>query len=389
MRANLLQQLPDQSLLAELSKAVAEERLCTARIVTLLVEVERRRLHVAKGHASLHGYCVDVLGLSESAAYKRIQVARMARRAPDILAALADGRLHLSGAMALDQHLTTANAAELIAAASRKTKAEIEAMIASRFPRTEMLPMIEAVPARQSETQPDRDGRSSTGELSPERVEALDARARAPESDQLAPERVEGPVGRPGLTGELAPERVGASAPRPRVTPTSAESFALHFTIARSTHQTLREVQDLLSQAIPSGDLAQIFDRALNVLKAQLEKRKYGATDKASPRRKSTRTRTIPAHVRREVRKRDGGRCTFVGDDGHRCESRRFLQFDHIVPVARGGQSTVENVRLRCQAHNQFEAERIFGSGFMEEKRRQARRSANQGNGFTGCAPSP
>jgi hypothetical protein len=52
-----------------------------------------------------------------------------------------------------------------------------------------------------------------------------------------------------------------------------------------------------------------------------------------------------------------------------------MLEFDHILPVARGGESTADNLRLRCRAHNQYEAERTFGAEFMRQKReaRQAR----------------
>jgi len=81
--------------------------------------------------------------------------------------------------------------------------------------------------------------------------------------------------------------------------------------------------------------------------------------------------------VKSEVWKRDGGQCTFVGDSGHRCPSRSALEFDHIEPVARGGQSTVQNLRLRCRAHNQYEAERTFGIEFMRNKR-ESRRPALQ-----------
>ena len=38
----------------------------------------------------------------------------------------------------------------------------------------------------------------------------------------------------------------------------------------------------------------------------------------------------------------------------------------------------MEGVRLRCRAHNQYEAERTFGAGFMSEKREQARRAAEE-----------
>lgn len=81
----------------------------------------------------------------------------------------------------------------------------------------------------------------------------------------------------------------------------------------------------------------------------------------------------ITAQVRRAVVERDGGRCTFIGSKGHRCGSDRFLEFDHIVPVARGGRSTVDNIRLRCRAHNQYEADQAFGSEFMKNKREEAR----------------
>jgi hypothetical protein len=53
-----------------------------------------------------------------------------------------------------------------------------------------------------------------------------------------------------------------------------------------------------------------------------------------------------------------------------------MLEFDHADPVARGGEATVERIRLRCRAHNQYEAERAFSKPFMDEKRRVARAAA-------------
>ena len=41
-------------------------------------------------------------------------------------------------------------------------------------------------------------------------------------------------------------------------------------------------------------------------------------------------------------------------------------------PVARGGTTSARRMRLRCRAHNQYEAERTFGREFMEAKRRAA-----------------
>ena len=80
--------------------------------------------------------------------------------------------------------------------------------------------------------------------------------------------------------------------------------------------------------------------------------------------------------MKRAVLERDGGECTFVGENGHRCGSRKRLEFDHVDPVACGGEATVDGIRLRCRAHNQYEAECVFGAGFMEAKREAARQAA-------------
>ena len=93
--------------------------------------------------------------------------------------------------------------------------------------------------------------------------------------------------------------------------------------------------------------------------------------------------------MKRTVWERDGGRCTFVGESGHRCESRTRLEFDHVEPVATGGHATVKGLRLRCRAHNQYEAERAFGRDFMNAKREPC---GNQTlpvvRGALACAPA-
>jgi 5-methylcytosine-specific restriction endonuclease McrA len=126
-----------------------------------------------------------------------------------------------------------------------------------------------------------------------------------------------------------------------------------------------------LGRQVSFGNVAEVLHRALESFVGELRKRKFAATSsprKATPR-KSDNPRHIPARVKREVWKRDHGRCTFVGDGGHRCDSRRDLEFDHVVPVARGGEATSSNLRLRCRTHNQLEAERLLGHALMESKR--------------------
>src|SRR5689334_6524529 len=366
MRQYSLTHLSDAALLKDLGTLVAQDRATTASLLAHIAEVDARKLYLPAGYPSMHAYCVDELRLSEDAAFKRIRAGRAARDFPALFDAVARGDLNLAAVNVLAPYLTQGNAAELIATATGKRRLEIEALLAARFPRSEFLAIGEVV--RLNET-----------------------------PVQLAP----GPV---GAHVQLAPGRVGAgnslsanapifetavrdahahAAARPRVTPVAAERYLLHVPIDRATHEKLEHAVALLSHSIPSGDVAQVLDRALDVLVAKLERRKCAKTDRPAradrPRRHSSRasnSRHVPAHIRRAVWERDRGQCTFVGDTGHRCAARTRLEFDHVVPVARGGQTSVETIRLRCRAHNQYEAERTFGAGFMRARREGARERA-------------
>jgi hypothetical protein len=89
------------------------------------------------------------------------------------------------------------------------------------------------------------------------------------------------------------------------------------------------------------------------------------STPKPTPPGSTTPQRHIPAHIRDAVYARDRGQCTFIGKTGVRCGSTRMLQLDHVVPFARGGRTTSNNLRLLCAPHNLLEAERAFGRTYM------------------------
>jgi 5-methylcytosine-specific restriction endonuclease McrA len=162
------------------------------------------------------------------------------------------------------------------------------------------------------------------------------------------------------------------------MTPLAPQRFGFQFTGDQETREVYEEVRDLLSHQIPSGEMALVFKRALELAKAELQKRKYAATDRPGRSRGSKSSRHIPADVRREVHERDGDRCTFNSESGKRCDSRRMVEFEHDVTHACGGESTSKNLRLLCRAHNQHMAERTFGAEFIENKRRAARERARR-----------
>ncbi|HSD19949.1 MAG TPA: HNH endonuclease, partial [Anaeromyxobacter sp.] len=163
----------------------------------------------------------------------------------------------------------------------------------------------------------------------------------------------------------------------PEMRAVTESQWSLSVTIDRACNEDLETLKSLLAHQIPDGDLAAVLHEAI---RCGIEKhgKRRGAV---APVRKAKRavpsadptkaTATIPAEVRREVWRRDGGRCAFIAADGRRCNSRWKLEIDHIHPEALGGSSTVDQLRIACRAHNLLYAERAFGREHMDRFRRE------------------
>jgi 5-methylcytosine-specific restriction endonuclease McrA len=261
---------------------------------------------------------------------------------------VADGRLHLSAVVALAPHLTPETGDELLAAATLKSRAAIELLLAQRFPKPDVPTLVMSMTPM---------------------VAAGEAAADVDAAPDLlsAPGRIVPSVS-PSSSQEMAPLPA-----RARPVPLSSGKYAVQFTMDEEMHNELLAVQALLGHVLPSGDVAEVFRRALCELRKRLEKQKFAKSDHSRPQRGAAKGRHVPAAVRKAVWERDGGQCTFVSEKGKRCDARARLEYDHVDPVSRGGQATVAGIRLLCRAHNQFAADRALGSEFMRGKREQGR----------------
>jgi hypothetical protein len=146
------------------------------------------------------------------------------------------------------------------------------------------------------------------------------------------------------------------------VDPVSADQYRIVMTASRAMKDRLGRMQDRMRHKFPDGDPAAIYDWALAIVEEQMNKKLLGGgarKRKARPARPGSRH--VPAEVRRAVWKRDGGQCAFVAKGGRRCDERGRLEFHHLDPYALGGEATVQNISLRCRAHNAYEAEAWFG----------------------------
>jgi hypothetical protein len=375
--------LDDVQLLAALSALVKRENDSLSDLLAHLAELDERELCVARGYSSLFAYCTEALGFCKSSAGRRIAAARVCRQFPEAFTRVANGELQLSVLCALRPHLSAENASELFAVCSRKSYEQVEVLLAARFPKPEVRDLIRrlppAVPA--APTAPYMGSEVVAAgpiELKPGTgsAHATAASAPAPAPAPANPRRIEGPR---AVTGRGA------------VKPLSVDRFSVNFTADGEFRELLDEVRALMSHSEPRGDLLTVMMRGLEALRGELLKKRFGVGRK--PRRvrlrtggarsdarslglsMSKRTRHVPAAVAREVYVRDQGRCTFCADDGRRCGERRLLQLDHMVPHAKGGESTIGNLRLRCRAHNLHTARAHFGKEYVQAAAKRARAS--------------
>ena len=337
MTAHSLAQLSDRDLLASVLAAVTNERAATAKLIALLAELDARRLYLGEGCSSLFTYCTQVLRLSEHAAYNRIETARAARRFPLILDLVEAGAITLTNVRLLAPHLTDANHRELLERARHKMKRDVELLVATIRPSADVPTVVRKLPTPM--TKPELPTRPDDAVTQDAAVPSSDATSLSPRAEE--PLRTQQPA---------------------TVKPLSSERYKIQVTVSGETYDMLRRAQDLMRHSLPNGDPAVIIARALELLVGELQRKKMAATDRPHcARAANTRSRHIPAELKRTVWQRDEGRCRFVGSRG-RCAETGFLEYHHVVPFADGGPTAAGNLELRCRAHNRYEADLWSGA---------------------------
>jgi hypothetical protein len=155
----------------------------------------------------------------------------------------------------------------------------------------------------------------------------------------------------------------------------SETRYRVQLTAGVGLKEKLDKARDLMRHRNPSGDLAIVVERALDVLLEQLMKERFGAVQKPRSKREAT-TKRVSSATRRAVLERDGLQCSWVDAQGRRCPSHAWLEFDHRHPRGKGGGSGSENIRVLCRAHNQLAAEHEYGRHSIDASIAARRRSA-------------
>jgi hypothetical protein len=346
----------------ELSKRLADllrkEHGAMADFLLALADFDEQRHCGQLGYSGLFPFLNRELGLSKAASYFRKTAADLLRRFPEVVEPLRDGRLCLTAVVELAKVITPENRAEVLPRFFHCSKREAKEVSAALAPR-EMPPRREVITAVAPRAA------SATA-----RQEQLVASSCAPTREVVRPGEPSSPEG-PTLAS--APS-AASPARRDEIEPLTADLRRLHVTVSRRFLAKLDAARDALSHSNPGATTEEILEAGLDLLLDRAAKRK-GIVEKPrkEPPPSSPASRHIPAHVKRAVWKRDGGRCQWRMEDGSICGSTFQVELDHVHPWALGGPSTIENTRLACRGHNQLAARRAFGDAWMDRYARQGR----------------
>ena len=303
---------------------VRREYVALSDLLLALAEFDRMAAYRELGFATLFDYLHREVGLSRGSAYYRQVGARLVQRFPEVLEPIRDGRLCITSVIELAKVMTESNRHEVLPRFFHCSRQEAKQMVVEIRP-------AETIPMRTVVTRiPDR-----LPVLVP-----IDPVSIDPVSIDPRPEGVQ-PV-EPDTTH---PERA-----RTVVEPLSVGANRIHITVSRGFVDLLKRAKAGQSHVQPGATDEDVLRTALELLVEKQERR----------------TASVPAAVKRAVRARDEGRCQWKLASGGICGSTVRLEIDHVVPRGMGGESTVENCRVLCQAHNLEAARHAYGEWVVD-----------------------
>ena len=362
-----IKNLSDQDLISNLKNLIQQERSLLTEILLHLREVEERRIFLTLGFSSLYEYVTQELGYNEAQAYRRIQAMRVLREVPEIEEKIDQGKLTLTQITQAQEYFR-----------SEKKKG----VPLSQEEKQEVLNEIETKSTRETEKyfiklSPELAAKDKTRLIDEERVEikfvanqklleklnrfkVLDAHAQTnPDYADLFERLVDLALKQkdPELKRKNNSKKNVKATLEKRLENSTKENTKKSANVNEETH-------DLFSENNRKEPENKTHD--LESKNSSLNKSSFQNKNSSPKLSAQTNPRSTPAQVKREVMARDQGACTYKSSiTGKICGSKYQVELDHVIPVALGGLSTVDNLRVLCRNHNMHEAVRIFGADKM------------------------
>ena len=347
--------LSSEALLSEVKSLTASVYRTEVKVLVHLFEIDRRRAYLPN-YASLWNYSLQELGMSEGQAHLRIHVARVCRSFPLVLDCIGRGDMTLTVAGKLAKHLTEANHEQLLRECCGMTKAQVLKYLATRSPAKPVSSGIRR--SRGGAKSGSNDGARATHSAI-----AIDVASTT--------------------TNVAVQDRDLSTVPRrANVEPASEDTYNVRFSASGDFKAKLDRLAELLSLPPTGSNVVAVLERALDEALKQMDpkqtlERRRKRSERKGAKQASPRVSSRPWYVGRrqrdEVLERAAYQCEYIGPNGRRCTERKGLQIDHIVPKARHGTASLDNLRCLCRAHNLWAAEQVFGQAFIRSKMHRAR----------------
>ena len=302
-----LKNISDTNLLVAVQDFVKKERASTSAILFHFQGIERRRLHLERGYSSLHEFAVKFLKYSDGAAHRRIAAARLLKQLPELKVKIESGAVSLSVA----------------AQAQDFFRAE---KIDDNFRKAEIVETLENKTLREAQK----------------------------ELFKISPTAI----------------------PRERERQLTENQIELKIVIDERLRKKLEYLRCRLSQNRNNMNYAELIEVMADMTTKKLEKppKRASAQKLFAPQvsQKLSQPRTAARrpgkNLQFAIRTRDENQCAYTDPiTQRRCGSRYRLEYDHIVAHALGGETTTDNLRLLCRAHNHFMAVKTFGLKKIEQ----------------------
>lgn len=298
---NELKRLSNKDLIERVEKLVRTERKITHLVLLHISEIESRKIYADLGFDGMYSYLTKGLGYSEGSAYRRLQSARLLARVPEVAEKIESGSLNL----------------------------------------TQLTNVQKCI---------------KENGISPERT--LEVLGKIENKNSFETQKT------------LAIEMDLPVQVHEKLKPQADESVRIELTLSKGQFEELEQAKSILSHICPDGSWSEVIAK----LAEEFNQRKLlGRTEKAknstqcvlAPKeRRSNSRKHLSLKVKRQLFQKAGQCCEFQDPKtGARCHSRYQLQIDHIQPVAFGGSSETENLRVLCRTHN-LQAARSCGLEF-------------------------
>ncbi len=355
-----LEDLTTEALDRSAEETVRAEKRNAALVIAHIAEISRRKAELECGYKNIFDYCTRRLKLSEGSVARRLQVANVSRRFPQLLVALAENRISLTVAGLLAAHLREDNVDRLLSDCTGMSTRNVEEYLVALKPKPVFKPSIRKRPTQSR---------------------------RSDEADQETPRTSEPPE---QLSAEQRPSH---QPPTPSLLePAEPEIFNFRFSADKDFKEKFERLAEVLGVENPLKNMAEVFERAVDIslekkdpkkkrqrrLERQRRQSALGGKSRAreipetsracAEEKEKAKSRYIPSEVRERVLEQALHQCEYTARDGTRCTAKTGLEIEHERPFALFHTHEERFLKVLCRRHNLFQAERVYGPEFIRAK---------------------